>query len=68
VSNSDVAKNWPWLNACPMAVAWLKVQAQLGLAPRTIDAYGRALADYIGVCDRPAPRAARGVAATSDSL
>lgn len=36
----------------PMAATGLNLQVQLGLAPRTIDAYGRALADYLSVCER----------------
>ena len=40
------------LAACPDAAKWLKIQEDLRLAPRTIDAYGRGLADYLGVCQR----------------
>jgi len=40
------------LAASPPASAWLEVQADLGLAPRTVEAYGRALADYLAVCVR----------------
>ncbi len=36
----------------PLAAAWLQIQADLGLAPRTLDAYSRGLADYISVCTR----------------
>jgi site-specific recombinase XerD len=36
----------------PEAITWLEIQADLRLAPRTLDAYGRALADYLTVCDR----------------
>lgn len=32
--------------------AWLQIQAHLGLAPNTIDAYGRALEDYLRFCHR----------------
>ena len=46
------AAGWPALGTCPEAVAWLQVQADLGLAPRTIEAYGRGLADYFAVCRR----------------
>lgn len=35
------------VNACRTARAWLGIQANLGLAPNTIDAYGRALEDYL---------------------
>ncbi len=40
------------LDECREAGAWLQVQADLGLSPKTIDAYGRGLADYLAVCDR----------------
>lgn len=41
----NVAKN-EW------AQAWLQIQAQLGLAATTVDAYGRALQDYLAFCER----------------
>lgn len=31
---------------------WLQIQANLGLAPNTIDAYGRAMEDYLSFCFR----------------
>jgi site-specific recombinase XerD len=37
---------------CESARAWLGVQADLGLAQNTLDAYGRAIDDYLGYCDR----------------
>src|SRR5215471_13802923 len=43
---------WPVLAICPEAIAWLKIQSDLGLAPRTIEAYARGLADYFTVCQR----------------
>jgi len=43
---------WPALATCPEAVCWLLVQGDLGLAARTLEAYGRALADYLTVCRR----------------
>jgi integrase/recombinase XerD len=43
---------WPALATCPEAGAWLQLQADLGLAPRTIEAYARGLADYLSVCQR----------------
>jgi len=52
VENSEVPERWPAVARHPLAAAWLKLQVQLGLAPRTIDAYGRALADYLTVCER----------------
>jgi integrase/recombinase XerD len=36
----------------PSARSWLQIQANLGLAPNTIDAYGRALEDYLSFCQR----------------
>jgi site-specific recombinase XerD len=52
VENSGATERWPGVARHPIAAAWLKLQVQLGLAPRTIDAYGRALADYLTVCER----------------
>jgi integrase/recombinase XerD len=52
VENSEATERWPAVARHPMAAVWLKLQVQLGLAPRTIDAYGRALADYLTVCER----------------
>jgi integrase/recombinase XerD len=34
------------------AIHWLEIQTNLGLAPRTIEAYARGLADYLSVCQR----------------
>lgn len=45
-------RRWPALGHCPEALEWLRVQADLGLAPRTLEAYSRGLADYLGVCGR----------------
>jgi integrase/recombinase XerD len=36
----------------PLARSWLQIQANLGLASNTIDAYGRALEDYLSFCTR----------------
>lgn len=52
VENSEAPEHWPAVAQHPFAAAWLKLQVQLGLAPRTIDAYGRALADYLTLCER----------------
>jgi integrase/recombinase XerD len=43
---------WSGLAGHPEALAWLRLQTDLGLAPRTLDAYGRGLADYLRVCAR----------------
>jgi len=37
---------------CESARRWLTVQANLGLAQNTLDAYGRALNDYLDFCQR----------------
>jgi integrase/recombinase XerD len=42
------------LSSQPEAAAWLQMQADLRLAPRTLDAYGRGLADYLAFCGREA--------------
>src|SRR5687767_14542828 len=47
-----IATRWPVLAACPDALTWLGIQGDLGLAPRTIEAYARGLADYLAVCQR----------------
>jgi len=46
------ASRWASLAHCPEAQQWLRVQADLGLAPRTLDAYSRGLVDYLAVCAR----------------
>lgn len=43
---------WPMLVNCNEAATWLSIQVDLGLAPRTIDAYVRNLADFLNVCNR----------------
>ena len=35
-----------------LAAGWLRIWADLGRAPRTIDAYARGLAEYLDVCER----------------
>lgn len=52
VDSALLAARWSALSSCSEALAWLHVQADLGLAPRTIEAYARGLADYLGVCQR----------------
>src|SRR5215210_9053474 len=47
-----VQQKWPVLTRHPQGAAWLQVWADLGRAPRTIDAYGRALAEYLHSCER----------------
>lgn len=45
-------RRWPMLARCPEALDWLRIQTDLGLAPRTLEAYARGLADYLTVCIR----------------
>jgi integrase/recombinase XerD len=49
---SQAARRWPMLAGCSEALEWLRVQADLGLARNTLEAYARGLADYLTVCDR----------------
>src|SRR5687767_15729096 len=49
---TTLATRWPVLARCPDGLTWLGIQADLGLAPRTIDAYARGLTDYLLVCER----------------
>jgi site-specific recombinase XerD len=48
----SLEERWPALATFTEATDWLRVQADLGLSPRTIDAYARGLTDYVGVCAR----------------
>lgn len=50
-SEAGVLVRWPALRRHADAGAWLQMQADLGLAPRTIDAYARALSEYLVTCD-----------------
>jgi integrase/recombinase XerD len=52
VEELDPALRWPVLTTCREAINWLEIQTNLGLAPRTIEAYARGLADYLAVCQR----------------
>ncbi len=45
-------EKWPVLGRHARAAEWLGIWADLGRAPRTIDAYGRGLAEYLHVCER----------------
>lgn len=51
-STRSFEERWPLLAAHPATLEWLTVQADLGLSPRTIDAYGRCLTDYLAFCAR----------------
>lgn len=46
------ADRWPVLSRHERAAEWLRVWADLGRAPRTIDACARGLAEYLQVCER----------------
>ena len=45
-------EKWPVLGRHEQAVVWLHVWADLGRAPRTMDAYARGLAEYLEMCER----------------
>jgi integrase/recombinase XerD len=47
-----LAEQSPVLADCPLGLRWLALQANAGRSPRTVDAYARSLADYLGFCDR----------------
>src|SRR5258708_19795667 len=42
--------HYPLVTQMPCAQVWLQIQANLGLAPNTVAAYGRALNDYLVFC------------------
>src|SRR3984885_4298215 len=46
------ADRWPVLGRHERAAEWLRIWADLGRAPRTIDAYARGVAEYLEVCER----------------
>ena len=43
---------WPVLGRHERVAEWLSIWADLGRAPRTIDAYARGLAEYLEACER----------------
>lgn len=45
-------ERYPQVAHLSLATSWLRMLANLGLAQNTIDAYGRALEDYLGFCQR----------------
>jgi integrase len=47
-----LTEKWPVLGRHVHAATWLQVWSDLGRAPRTIDAYGRGLSEYLLVCER----------------
>ena len=48
----SLEEKWAVLGRHERAVEWLRIWADLGRAPRTIDAYARGLAEYLEVCER----------------
>ena len=47
-----LSEKWPVLGRHEQALTWLQVWADLGRAPRTIDAYGRGLSEFLLTCER----------------
>lgn len=47
-----LTEKWPVLGRHDQAETWLTIWTDLGPAPRTIDAYGRGLAEYLLMCER----------------
>ncbi|MEU5547582.1 hypothetical protein AB0G85_35335 [Streptomyces sioyaensis] len=47
-----LTEKWPVLGRHEQAATWLTIWTDLGRAPRTIDAYGRGLAEYLLMCER----------------
>ncbi len=45
-------EKWPVLGRHEQAAVWLGIWVDVGRAPRTIDAYGRGLAEYLLMCER----------------
>ncbi|MEV6987417.1 hypothetical protein AB0M95_40025 [Sphaerisporangium sp. NPDC051017] len=45
-------EKWPVPGRHVRAAEWLQIWADLGRAPRTIDAYARGLVEYLEVCER----------------
>ena len=44
---ASLKERWPILAREPTALAWLGIRSDLGLAPRTLDAYSRGLSESI---------------------
>lgn len=47
---ASLEERWPVLAAEPTALAWLSIRSDLGLAPRTLDAYSLGLSEYLVFC------------------
>ena len=52
--NDPVEEQKASLSSCIHAQKWVQMQADLGRAPNTVDAYRRALQDYLAFCSRHA--------------
>jgi site-specific recombinase XerC len=50
--NNSIWERLPLVAKNTHAHQWLEMQIKYGLAPNTIDAYGRALEDYLSFCAR----------------
>jgi integrase/recombinase XerD len=48
----SVESRWPVIGRRDRAAEWLRIWADLGRAPRTMDVYARGLAEYLQVCER----------------
>jgi integrase/recombinase XerD len=48
----ELEGRWPVLARHARAAEWLRIWADLGRAPRTIDAYARGLVEFLQVCER----------------
>ena len=46
---------FPHIRALPSAHEWLQLQANRQLSPRTVEAYGRSLEDFLQFCERQDP-------------
>jgi integrase/recombinase XerD len=51
-ASAALLERWPDLEPCPLVVRWLVWQQDLVRSPRTVDAYGRSLVDYLRFCER----------------
>ena len=47
---ASLEERWPILAREPRALQWLAIRSDLGIAPRTLDAYSRGLAEFLVFC------------------
>ena len=52
MSGAVLVDRWPILGRHEGAAEWLGMRADAGLAERTLDAYGRGLAEYLQMCEQ----------------